>query len=76
METEEQPNLIQRLINKVDGIFTVERPESIELDSYEGFEDLYQKFDDPSNRGLGFRKTVEQKVDNYDGRSGTIKISL
>tara|TARA_Y100001973_G_scaffold81758_1_gene120617 strand:+ start:233 stop:1939 length:1707 start_codon:yes stop_codon:yes gene_type:complete len=75
METEEQPNLIQRLINKVDGIFTVERPESIELDSYEGFEDLYRKFDAPSNRGLGFRKTVEQRVDDYDGRPGTIKIS-
>jgi len=75
METEEQPNLIQRLLNKVDGIFTVERPESIELDSYEGFEDLYGKFIDPSNRGLGFRKTVEQKVDDYDGRPGTIKIS-
>lgn len=61
--------------NWFDRTFTVERPESIELEDYKGFEDLYGQFDDPKNRGLGFRKTVEQKVDNYNGRSGTIKIS-
>ena len=61
--------------NWFDRTFTVERPESIELNDYKGFEDLYSQFNDPKNRGLGFRKTVEQKVDNYNGRSGTIKIS-
>lgn len=75
MENEEQPNLIQRLLSKIDDTFTVEAPESIELDSYAGFEDLYGKFDDPSNRGVGFRKTVNQRVDDFQGRPGTISIT-
>ena len=75
MENEKNKGFLKGLLNKIDQTFTVERPESIELDDYTGFEDLYKKFADPSNRGVGFRKTVEQKVDDYDGRPGTITIS-
>ena len=72
---EDQQTWLNKLLNKLDDTFTVEAPKSIELDSYAGFEDLYEKFDSQENRGLGFRKTVNQRIDNYQGKPGTISIS-
>lgn len=53
-------------------IGSIDRPDSFDITEKldytpKSLEPLYQKFNSPKNRGLGFKKRVSQKFENFEG---------
>jgi len=46
----------------------VERKQRVKLDDYTGYEDLYTQFQSRENKKLSGQGTVEQRVDDYQGK--------